>query len=1044
MLTAFDALTFSRDFIDKVDDLIDIFNIVTKDQLFSFSVEPPSTQCMYEVLPPWFNKVGLNTIAEWIVSHFEVRILNSYREYDEQEICNKMPIQLKEAYASMWINLSPAKQENIIKAAIGKIDEFNSLCFRDGDGGHEDFGSNKHHNGMSPLERMFKLLLSMNTPRLSDKAEIKAVYFDKILEIKKTLGNSNFIWSSIACNIKDAFSLEHFFMNLMTQQLDQLYFKTFVINELEVEVVEEKKKNKKKKNKKKKGKESGCCEKHPEFTTDSDLNTKTGDDTDSKDNKASASLNDGIERQYYKLINTDDSVVQNNRTSLLTCNDTPFLNGAVQKEGPIPEVDNSSEVYVEVDNTLIEQQSKVENTSNARANQYKNEKSLNDSENNSHQYEFEHNYSAKNSGRPSDVRLHANNSSKKATSENSNNKVANEGVATKNTENPKIVPPHDHASHNNRPGNSDFEYNKSSQLSYNQRKYIKESFSPVSKKDIDPIHRAGTNDDLRSVSNDMTISTKADSKRRRAKFDDKTVDMDTQNNDQKAHKTDSEFDEDNLERDIIEFKPKKNAFNDDYGKNRSTEYNKNGQYQNIKPLPTKLNNSNIILNDLNKIDAKPKKPKLKKINKDTKRPTKEVNGCSEKTYGKASKMKPVERSKNLNQEVKATVKVTVPVSKPETNASIKAINYWNDDSEFMTNDSKKTKESTANLHLSKNDSDNQSTSTYRKGDKDKFKLKKKGAGLEKLPQLRKKQNTAHSNYQENDSAPKKDSLSNQKSKNVGVQINTMGEAVDDVSETSIKNKIKSNFNSTMSEKVNEVIDELERHNNRFETGRKIIQDRISTIVDRTFNADTVYVQEYGSYATRLLTPFSDMDLSIQGCLMLERDQAIEMLQVLCDNLRLFPFIKSATSILTAIVPVIKIEADPSVAFESSEVAGESVSLKVDIIVDLMDGYNPISTALRTTDYVKYCISNYPSFYKNILFLKFAMNCNDMTNAYKGGLNAYGLSILYVAYIEFYHLEKSTDNFELLRGFLKFLSSQFSPETQAVFFGTGFRLVYQSN
>ena len=76
MLTAYDALTFSRDFIDKVDELIDVFNIVTKDQLFSSSIENSGHSCMYETLPPWFNKVGLNTIAEWIVSHFEVRILN--------------------------------------------------------------------------------------------------------------------------------------------------------------------------------------------------------------------------------------------------------------------------------------------------------------------------------------------------------------------------------------------------------------------------------------------------------------------------------------------------------------------------------------------------------------------------------------------------------------------------------------------------------------------------------------------------------------------------------------------------------------------------------------------------------------------------------------------------------------------------------------------------------------------------------------------------------------------------------------------------------
>jgi len=78
MLTAFDALTFSRDFIDRVDELIDVFNVVSKDQLFTGNIDINSfthSGCIYETLPTWFSKTGLNTIAEWIVSHFEVRIL---------------------------------------------------------------------------------------------------------------------------------------------------------------------------------------------------------------------------------------------------------------------------------------------------------------------------------------------------------------------------------------------------------------------------------------------------------------------------------------------------------------------------------------------------------------------------------------------------------------------------------------------------------------------------------------------------------------------------------------------------------------------------------------------------------------------------------------------------------------------------------------------------------------------------------------------------------------------------------------------------------
>ena len=74
--TAYDALTFSRDFIDKIDELLDVFNIITKDQLFSGILETKNASSMYDTLPHWFSKAGLNTIGEWIVSHFETRILH--------------------------------------------------------------------------------------------------------------------------------------------------------------------------------------------------------------------------------------------------------------------------------------------------------------------------------------------------------------------------------------------------------------------------------------------------------------------------------------------------------------------------------------------------------------------------------------------------------------------------------------------------------------------------------------------------------------------------------------------------------------------------------------------------------------------------------------------------------------------------------------------------------------------------------------------------------------------------------------------------------
>lgn len=74
IFTVFDALTFSRDFIDRIDELIDTFNAVSNDNLFSTAIQIGTHGGLFDTLPVWFNKVGLNTIAEWVVSHFETRI----------------------------------------------------------------------------------------------------------------------------------------------------------------------------------------------------------------------------------------------------------------------------------------------------------------------------------------------------------------------------------------------------------------------------------------------------------------------------------------------------------------------------------------------------------------------------------------------------------------------------------------------------------------------------------------------------------------------------------------------------------------------------------------------------------------------------------------------------------------------------------------------------------------------------------------------------------------------------------------------------------
>lgn len=84
---------------------------------------------------------------------------------------------------------------------------------------------------------------------------------------------------------------------------------------------------------------------------------------------------------------------------------------------------------------------------------------------------------------------------------------------------------------------------------------------------------------------------------------------------------------------------------------------------------------------------------------------------------------------------------------------------------------------------------------------------------------------------------------------------------------------------------------------------------------KTFKNPGLQVKSYGSHETGLLTPFSDMDLLVQGCLAAEREQVVRMLETLDYNLSLCKFVISARPIFTATVPVLKVEADPSIEYE---------------------------------------------------------------------------------------------------------------------------------
>ncbi len=55
----------------------------------------------------------------------------------------------------------------------------------------------------------------------------------------------------------------------------------------------------------------------------------------------------------------------------------------------------------------------------------------------------------------------------------------------------------------------------------------------------------------------------------------------------------------------------------------------------------------------------------------------------------------------------------------------------------------------------------------------------------------------------------------------------------------------------------------------------------------------------------------------------------------------------------------------------------------------------------------------------------------LNNTYRGGLNSYGLSLLYSSFLSYRNLKHSKNHFKCLQNFFKFLKRNFNPETHAI-------------
>ena len=238
----------------------------------------------------------------------------------------------------------------------------------------------------------------------------------------------------------------------------------------------------------------------------------------------------------------------------------------------------------------------------------------------------------------------------------------------------------------------------------------------------------------------------------------------------------------------------------------------------------------------------------------------------------------------------------------------------------------------------------------------------------------------------------------------------------------LKEKIDKLFFKELEKQILIISEALTTNATIKEESRKIVKERLQLIVNEIFG-DEVELFAFGSFITKLVTPFSDIDLGLRVSDSSRNlpQSNIEMLKIFASSLEKHDFVEKVNPVLTASIPVVKIEANSFTPFRDTKCSSSTQKIKCDVIINSDDIFKNEHTSTRTTNYIVDAKTRFPSFFHNVLIIKYMLNCLDMASSYRGGLNSYGLCLIYIAFLKTNSLENEPNFGFCFERFLAFLS-----------------------
>ncbi|CAD8057127.1 unnamed protein product [Paramecium primaurelia] len=230
--------------------------------------------------------------------------------------------------------------------------------------------------------------------------------------------------------------------------------------------------------------------------------------------------------------------------------------------------------------------------------------------------------------------------------------------------------------------------------------------------------------------------------------------------------------------------------------------------------------------------------------------------------------------------------------------------------------------------------------------------------------------------------------------------------------------------------------------------RRIIYDRLQFVINYLFRDFNSQVRLFGSCATGLALPESDIDIGITGFEMCSTQQLYIPIQKLTEFLQKMRWVNNIVVITSSAMPLIKLQVDPIISFVQSSLPiglpyidliinpDENITRQIfSVDISFIQYSGPKQNqhlGLISTELTLQWLSFYSELRAIVLLFKSLLKKRGLNDQFKGGMSSFCIIQMVLAFLEcFYHQNQASSIGYTTYNFLKFYGTEFDPKTTGI-------------